>query len=346
VRLAHAIAAEHRAIVAAHRSMPEHWFRAGDFLRAAKDLIKGDDKLWLPFLRLVKALAGPGFSVRMSQNFMMLAANKDFVLAQAQRVAHYSLRRALRDIHRRNQDERDQARRAALVARPLPARCDIRHARMEDLLPTLKDVDAIICDPPWAPEFLPLYGELAKLAKQALKPRGTLVVLVPKHILDDVLAQTRPHMRCVTQLAYLMEGRQRTQAWSGKTNSSWNQVLVFGNMKNWGSDRIHVPPADPDQKAYHRHGQSVDGFRQIVERVTDVGDLVCDPFVGGGATALACYGTDRKFVGGDKDADAAEVARRRVAEEHYRATGGDQPGPSTTELPEADPSPADPDEAA
>ncbi len=44
-----------------------------------------------------------------------------------------------------------------------------------------------------------------------------------------------------------------------------------------------ISSAAPD-KLYHDHGQSEDAFRQLIERFTDSGEVVLDPFCGGGTT--------------------------------------------------------------
>lgn len=52
----------------------------------------------------------------------------------------------------------------------------------------------------------------------------------------------------------------------------------------------------------------------IVSDLTRVGDLVVDPFMGSGTTAIACAKLQRKFWGCEIDAKYYDIARRRVAE--------------------------------
>ncbi len=61
----------------------------------------------------------------------------------------------------------------------------------------------------------------------------------------------------------------------------------------------------------------------IVERHTRPGQVVCDPFLGGGATAVASQRCGRPFIGGDIDPHWVEVTRARLAEE-----GGGMPAES------------------
>ena len=45
------------------------------------------------------------------------------------------------------------------------------------------------------------------------------------------------------------------------------------------------------------------------------GDVVLDPFMGSGSTAIATRRNDRRYVGYDTDPDDVELARSRLAEE-------------------------------
>ena len=52
--------------------------------------------------------------------------------------------------------------------------------------------------------------------------------------------------------------------------------------------------------------------RYYVERLTSPGDLVCDPFLGGGTTGVAAVQLGRRFVGIEIDGEAHATATARV----------------------------------
>ena len=54
--------------------------------------------------------------------------------------------------------------------------------------------------------------------------------------------------------------------------------------------------------------------RRLIELYTFAGDLVLDPFVGSGSTAVAAVETDRHYVGYDLSVEYLEIAERRIHE--------------------------------
>jgi DNA modification methylase len=60
--------------------------------------------------------------------------------------------------------------------------------------------------------------------------------------------------------------------------------------------------------------------RRLIELYTYRGDLVLDPFMGSGSTAVAAVRTERHYVGFDTDEGYVALAERRVAEERSAPT--------------------------
>lgn len=54
--------------------------------------------------------------------------------------------------------------------------------------------------------------------------------------------------------------------------------------------------------------------KNLIENASDVGDVVLDPFVGSGTTALAAKQLNRRYIGIERDRDYFEIARRRLAQ--------------------------------
>jgi DNA modification methylase len=51
-----------------------------------------------------------------------------------------------------------------------------------------------------------------------------------------------------------------------------------------------------------------------IERVTQPGDLVLDPYMGSGSTGVACVNTNRRFIGIEIEERCCEIAVKRLAQ--------------------------------
>jgi site-specific DNA-methyltransferase (adenine-specific) len=67
--------------------------------------------------------------------------------------------------------------------------------------------------------------------------------------------------------------------------------------------------------------------RRLIELYTYRDDLILDPFMGSGSTAVAAVRTERHYVGFDTDPSYVALAERRVAEERAAGTAPGAGGP-------------------
>jgi len=177
-------------------------------------------------------------------------------------------------------------------------------------------IDAIITDPPYPEEHLPLYADLAQIAARVLKPGGSLIVMVGQSYLPKILELMTPHLEYQWIVAYLTPGGQAPQIWQRKVNTFWKPILWFVKGiydGDWVGDVCKSDTNDND-KRFHDWGQSESGMIDIVERFTLPGDLILDPFCGGGTTGVVAVGLNRRFIGIDKDEQALNITAARLAE--------------------------------
>ena len=191
---------------------------------------------------------------------------------------------------------------------------EIRHGDFRTALDDLAgQVDAIITDPPYLAEYLDEYDALGEVAARLLKPSGLLVAMVGQMWLPEYLERLgRGGLAYRWCAAYLTPGpARRLHARSFATK--WKPLLVFDH----GSDRRFltqdVYTSQGDDKDHHDWGQSESGFADIVQHLTKPGELVVDPFLGGGTTAFVCRELGRSFVGCDIDPVAVQTTRERLA---------------------------------
>ncbi len=191
---------------------------------------------------------------------------------------------------------------------------DLRVGDIRSIDWPLASVDVIVTDPPYHERSLDCWSHLSSFARRVLKPGGMLVAMSGQAHLPEVMARLSGLTYRWT-MAYLMPGGQAVQVWPRKVNTFWKPVLVYTNGESdgrfWIGDVCASDPNDND-KRFHEWGQSFSGITDLVGRVTERDDVVCDPFCGGGATVAACLHLGRTVWASDVDAEAVEVVRSRL----------------------------------
>ena len=236
----------------------------------------------------------------------ILAALPDAVIATANH-----LRRERGDARRNDRLTRyNAAPLDTTVARIIVK--DIRLLTADDI--ASESVDCIITDPPYPKDYIDLFDDLGALAARVLKPGGSLVVMTGQAYLLDYLQKLSLNLTYRWTLAYHTPGHN-AQAWGATVINAWKPLLWFTKGKrsaeHWVNDFVASPLAEKD-KEHHDWGQSPYGMTAIVERFTNPGDVVLDPFLGGGTTGLVCKESGRKFIGVECDAAVAEQAAGRI----------------------------------
>lgn len=214
----------------------------------------------------------------------------------------------------RGRQEKEDRKGARPVLEDRPWRlieCDIADAAGHI---QAESVDWIITDPPYPKEYLGLYDHLASLADHALKPGGSLIAMVGQSYLPQIIASLSGRLDYHWTLAYLTPGGQSSQLWARCVNTFWKPLLWFTKGKysgQWVGDVCRSDSNDND-KRFHHWGQSVSGMADIIERMTDPGQTILDPFSGGGTTGVAAVRLGRRFVGLDVNADCIATANERL----------------------------------
>ena len=227
---------------------------------------------------------------------------------------------AEKQIHREEKAER----KAYTLGDEMPEDvCRLYNGDIRDGLPVIQNnsVDFIITDPPYPAEYIPLYGALSKLAARVLKPGGSMLVMCGQSYLPQVIEQLCSAMNYHWCMAYTTPGGQSPQLFHKRVNTFWKPVLWFTKGEYTGDyvgDVLKSPVNDND-KRFHEWGQSFGGMRDIVERFTNAGDIILDPFMGGGTTGVAAVTMGRKFIGADIEQSSIEITEQRVKEAYADA---------------------------
>jgi len=204
-----------------------------------------------------------------------------------------------------------------------PEMCGLHCADIRDGLKMIPDgsVDFVITDPPYPHEYIPLYYDLSVVSYRVLKPGGSLIVMCGQSYLPEVIRNLGAGLNYHWCMAYITPGGQSPQLFHKNVNTFWKPVLWFTKGDYSGDyigDVLKSPPNDND-KRFHEWGQSLGGMKDIVERFTNPGDVILDPFLGGGTTGVAAVTMGRRFIGVDIEQDNITVSEKRIMEEYVHA---------------------------
>ena len=192
-----------------------------------------------------------------------------------------------------------------------------------DCLDVMRDipdnsVDAVITDPPYPQEFQYIWEPLGEQSKRLLIIGGSLITLCGHYQIPFVIDALSKNLRywwilsmnhktlkrlpgkwvCVQHkpgLWYVNERRKKgdtecpIDSLSAGTNSEWKE-----------------------SQSLHKWGQPTSWFAHYIERLTNPGDTILDPFMGSGTTGVACVQTGRNFIGIEIDEKYYAIAQKRI----------------------------------
>lgn len=175
-----------------------------------------------------------------------------------------------------------------------------------------ESVDLIFTDPPYSKKFIDLYGWVAEMASQKLRPHGSLFALSGQYWLMQVLDLVRPHldyhwMGCL----YHPTVTHSLRCFPKRVDNYWKPILWFTKSKYNGpfvADGINTGVPD---KRFHRWGQGERWVFQFIERIPKE-SIIFDPFCGGGTVPAVCKQLDRRWLAFEIDPDTAALARDRI----------------------------------
>lgn len=216
-------------------------------------------------------------------------------------------------------DAERQVREARRERAPVPEATprtgvDVRHGDFRDVLADVPDgsIDVILTDPPYPAEFLPLWSALGQFAARVLRPGGSLLAMSGHSYMPEVMARLGEHLDYHWTLAYLTPGGQAVQLFDRKVNTFWKPVFwytVGAYAGRWVGD-VARSDVNANDKRFHGWGQSESGTYDLLSRIAEPGMVVCDPFLGGGTTAVVAAAYGCLVIGAESD---LSVYRRAVA---------------------------------
>lgn len=265
-----------------------------------------------------------------AQAAMIVGTNRQYVsdakritehapdLAQAVKNGDIKLPDAKRALKKRVTEERRQAVREIIDTIPVvesepgPSSNTISRCRIEDLHLPAASVDMIFTDPPYHDEYIELYAKLTDLADHVLKPGGYVMAYVGKMFLPDVIRLMSTKLEYVSIFA-VFQPFSKSRIMKHNIFENWRPIIAFKKpgrteTKEWVQDVVR----GNRDKDHHDWQQDSEAPMQYIAAYTEPGDIVLDPFCGGGTTPAACKELGRFFLAFDADSEAVKTTIWRL----------------------------------
>lgn len=176
-------------------------------------------------------------------------------------------------------------------------------------------VKLILTDPPYKKEFLDVWRGLSHSAYKVLQPGGFLVTYSGQEHLPEVMEMLGIKLNYFW-LCGLEHTGPKAQFYKKHVQNCMKPILIYTKGSSpkppsWFNDLIQSNGRD---KKHHKWGQSVGAFKYLINKFSNPGDLVLDPMMGGGTSAIASIELKRKFIGIDIDEKCVKETELRIRE--------------------------------
>lgn len=189
-----------------------------------------------------------------------------------------------------------------------------------------KSIDLVLADPPYNAQRLFANDNLTEnaytdftnkwLSECARIIKGDIVIIIGVKYQKPIVLWLFQNLNfCWEFIWWKSNGMLNGKA----TFAVYDKVLWFS--QNEGKHKRHpdIPrdvwniPVIPQANDFgHPTPKSMKGIKNIVKLLSEEGDLILDPFLGSGTTAVACKSLNRDYIGIEISPEYCEIARRRL----------------------------------
>ena len=199
-----------------------------------------------------------------------------------------------------------------------------------------KSIDCLLTDPPYGENFqMNKYdNELSRKIENDESLEDALILL------DDMLSRVKPKLKDNAHLYIFCSWKNFAEFkevvsnhFKVKNALIWNKELFgMGDLKGNYADTYemiifaggnrefvkrpgNIITCRFDEERLHNTQKPVDLLSELIENSTDAGDLIFDPFLGSGSTAVASKKLNRNYSGCELDEQNYKITLKRLADE-------------------------------
>ncbi len=191
---------------------------------------------------------------------------------------------------------------------------DVQAPNFIDQVPA-ESVDLVFTDPPWEENATNLFEQLGKIGAHVLRPGCFLLSYTGKMFLPQTLQGLSEYLEYVWTFGIFQpDSNDRINKWH--LYSAWRPVLVF---RKPGLSRLPIWTPDSARstrsKKYHDWEQGIEPVTRWIKAFSQVGEIVLDPFCGGGTIPLAAKRLQRRWIAFDINSKTAKLALKRITDD-------------------------------
>ncbi len=154
---------------------------------------------------------------------------------------------------------------------------------------------------------------------RVLKPGGTCIVFFDLWKITPLKEQLEGAE--FKQIRFLEWVKTNPQPINSKVNYLTNcrEIALLGIKKSKPTfnssydNAIYKFPIQGGKERFHPTQKNTKLFEELIKKHSNEGDVVLDPFLGSGTTAIAAINTDRNFLGCEMDQEYFEKAKSRIS---------------------------------
>jgi len=232
-----------------------------------------------------------------------------------------SINEAYKEIKTVEKQQKKDDERAALaeIGKNAVIDIDFRLGDFETVFADLPDgsVDCIITDPPYPYEFIEVWSKLSRFAKRVLKPNGFCIAYSGQMYLPEVMQRMSENLDYYWTFALLHAGQSQL-IYPRNVFCGWKPLLVFQN----GYKKLHTQVDDTikgsgREKGGHDWQQGEEELSGVIEKFTNIGDLILEPFAGSGTTIIAALKNKRRVIAAEIDKNTYNISKAKVSQNQF-----------------------------